>query len=115
LALKLLAKVENLDPTTHRACGWDDAMKTNGRPALKEARFPYFSQGFIDIDLPRDKTYTMDITDATVGYAVADEQGNVLGEFKKMDDAVNARANAQVQLPKLVLPTPEPEPQAVNS
>ena len=98
--LKLLAFCPNLDPQTKEACGWDVAMnRRNGQgPALKEARFPYFNDGFVDIGLARDSFYAEDIVRATKGYAVADEQGNILSRFDKLDVAEKAMAGAKVRL-----------------
>jgi len=107
MSLKLLAKVPGLDETTKEACGWDVTRITrNGQPVMREARFPYFRDGFVDIDLPRSVEYTVDINKATKGYAVADENGVVLGEFKSINAAEKARAGAKV---KLVVETPEIE------
>lgn len=52
--------------------------------------------GFIDNDHPRDYEHTEDIIAATVGYALIDELGNIVGSFKTLDEAEKARAGARV-------------------
>jgi hypothetical protein len=98
-ALKLLAHVPDLDETVKAQCGYDLTRMTRaGQPVLKEARFPYFAAGYVDIDLPRDMALTYDIHEATKGFAIADENGNVLGKFKTIANAEKARASAKIKL-----------------
>ena len=97
--LKLLAFCPKLDPATKDACGWDRNMiRRDGQPAVREARYPYFHDGYIDIGLPRDVAYTTDITKAAKGYGVADEQGNLLGKFDSLPAAESALAGAKIRL-----------------
>jgi hypothetical protein len=99
LALKLLAKAPELSPLTKEFCGWDiNRNDKRGNAIQREARFPYFHAGFIDMDVPRDSAYTRDIVDATVSYGVGDEQGRLLAEYPTLEEAIAARDNARVTL-----------------
>lgn len=52
--------------------------------------------GFIDNDHPRDYEHTEDIIKATVGFALIDEAGNIVGSFKSLEEAEKAKAGARV-------------------
>jgi hypothetical protein len=96
--LKLLVKVPDLDPATRQACGWEQhGVNLRGEAVTTpmEAIYPYFGQGFVDGDRPRSSAYSDDIVRATVGWAVADAQGNVLAEFPTVKEAEAARKNAK--------------------
>lgn len=83
---KLLRKVENLDEATSEYV------------AEHERRFPYIRQGYVDADWPRAVAYTEAIRDATVGFAIADENGNVQRTYKTLAAAEAARVGAKVVL-----------------
>lgn len=83
---KLLRKVENLDTATSEYV------------AEHERAFPYIRQGYVDADWPRAVAYSEAIRDATVGFAVADENGVVQRTYKTLEAAEAARANAKVVL-----------------
>lgn len=98
--LKLLAKCPDLNALTREAVGYE-VRTTVGGGVVKvplEARFPYFAQGFVDADKPRDSAYVDDIVRDTVGWGLADESGNVLGEYDTAQEAESARANATLKL-----------------
>ena len=109
-SLLLLAKVPDLDPATREECGYEIRRGVAGQVTRVplEARFPYFAQGFVNADLPRSSAYSDDIVRATVGYGLADERGNVLGEFASAKDAENARKNARLELKVEVPAAPAP-------
>lgn len=98
--LTLLAKVPDLDPITKDHCGYEIRQGVAGQITKipTEAVNPYFAQGFVNIDKPRDSAYSDDIVKATVGFGLADAQGNVLGEFETAKDAEQARAGAKLKL-----------------
>lgn len=107
--LKLLAKCPDLNVLTREAVGYE-VRTTVGGAVVKvplEARFPYFAQGFVNADVPRDSAYVDDIVTATEGWALADESGNVLGEFESAQDAENARSNATLKLEVVVPEKPK--------
>ena len=110
-SLLLLAKVPDLDPATREACGYEIRTGVGGQVSRVplEARFPYFAQGFVNADLPRSSAYSDDIVRATVGYGLADAQGNVLGEFETAKEAEAARKNARLELPVEVPTAPKVE------
>lgn len=84
--LKLLRKVEGLDQGTTEYC------------AEHERKMDYIRHGFVDADFPRAVAYTQAIREATVGFAIADEQGRVLKEFKTLEGAEKARGGARTVL-----------------
>ena len=110
MKLILLAKVPDLDPATKDFCGFETRQGAGGRNVKvpREAKFAYFAQGFVNADLPRNAAYTEDITRATVGWALADEGGNVLGEFKTAAEADDARSKATLKL-EIAVPKAEPK------
>lgn len=102
--LKLLAHCPDLNPLTKEAVGYEVRTSVGGQVVKVplEARYPYFASGFVNADVPRDSAYVDDIVRATDGWALADEGGNVLGEFKSAQDAENARSNATLKLEVVV-------------
>jgi len=100
MKLKLLAKVPNLDAQTKEFCGFETRTGVSGQAIRnpKEAIFPYFAAGFVNADIPRDSVYSDDIVKATEGWALADELGNLLGEYKTVKGAESARAGAKLTL-----------------
>lgn len=80
--LKLLAHVPNLIEPAREYC------------AQREARFPYFRDGFVDMDLGRHTNWTDAIREATVGYGIADARGKVLATGKSLTATIAAREKA---------------------
>lgn len=112
--LTLLAKVPDLDPITKDQCGYEIRQGVGGQVTKipTEAVNPYFAQGFVSIEKPRDAAYSDDIVKATEGFALADAAGNVLAEFKTASEAEKARSGAKLRLEVSV---PEAEKVAVAS
>ena len=116
MKLILLAKVPELDPATKDFCGFETRQGAGGRNVKvpREAKFAYFAQGFVNADLPRNAAYTEDITRATVGWALADEGGNVLAEFKTAAEADDARSKATQKL-EIAVPEAKAEPKEAEA
>lgn len=96
--LKLLAYVPNLDAATRAYCA---GAVTPARPhGGKEGKFPYFQQGYVNLDIPRDSAYTTDIRVASEHFAIADEEGNLIegAQFDTFAEAERARAGAKISL-----------------
>ena len=83
LELKLLAFAPNLNENTRIYC------------ARREAKFPYFREGFVDLGLGRHVHHTDAIMEASQGFAIADAQGKVLGRYKTAANAQTAIDRAQ--------------------
>lgn len=98
--LTLLAYCPELDPTTKDAIGFESRMAPGGKLVKTplEARFPYFEEGYVSADAPRDSAYTNDVVAATKGWALADESGRIVGKFKDYAKAAKAQANPKVKL-----------------
>ncbi len=101
LGLRVLAKVDNLDASAI------DAITPY------EGDEPYFPD-FVDANFPRDFDVTDSVVDATTGYAIADESGEIIARFEGDRDgksayqrAQEAAAGAKVTL-ALELPTGDP-------
>lgn len=64
-----------------------------------EGREPYFEQGYVDNDAPRDVEITDDLMALTEGFVLADPDGNPIdGTFvKTLAEAEALRANARVE------------------
>lgn len=60
---------------------------------VDEGDKPYFPR-FVDNDRPRDDAITQELMDKTIGFAVADTNGNVYKKFKTVEEAETARARA---------------------
>lgn len=107
MKLTTLAYVPELDPITKNHIGYETRTGVGGAVVLVplEARYPYFGEGFVSADAPRDSAYTADVVTATKAWGLADEQGNVLGRFDSAKDADAARRNATLKL-EVVVPEP---------
>jgi hypothetical protein len=112
MKLKLLVYCPELDPLTKDAIGYETRTGVGGNQVKVplEARFPYFAEGFVDADTPRDSAYTLDVVTATKGWGLADEAGNVLGKYETALEAEEARKGA-----KLTLNVAVPEPVATSA
>lgn len=100
MALTLLAYCPELDEITKDAIGWETRIGAGGQQTKipLEARFPYFADGFVNADQPRDSAYTVDIQRAVKGWALSDESGRILGKYKTVAAAENARQKAVLKL-----------------
>jgi hypothetical protein len=76
--LKLLAYVPNLMDSARKYC------------AQREAKFPYFRDGYVDLALGRHTNWTDAIRQATEGYAIADGAGTVQATYKSLKNADRA-------------------------
>ena len=92
--LRLLAYVPNLLESARKHC------------AGREEQFPYFRQGYVDMDLGRHTEWTDVIREATEGYALADKAGKVVQTYRSLLNAEQARLNAVIR----VVPEVEIEP-----
>lgn len=70
----------------------DKIANTSLRPGEKEMTFPWFSDGYVAGEQPRDALVSRAIMEATEGFAIArTDSGEILAEFKK-DQVVEAEA-----------------------
>lgn len=84
--LRLVAHVTNLEPEVEKYC------------AGREDKFPYFRQGFVDLDLARHTLQTEAIRLATDGFALANKDGQVLQRYSTFAAAESARKGAVIRL-----------------
>jgi len=95
----VLRKVDKgaLDPATMEIIGDTDLL-----PHVQEKTMPWFRQGFVANDHPRDSFVSAELVAATDGFAVArSDTGEVLREFTGPDALVKAEraaSGARVQL-----------------
>lgn len=110
LKLKMLAFVPDLDEQTKAYCRGPVTEKNPW--GAREGKFPYFREGYVNVDIPRDSAYTTDIRVASKHWAIADENGNVIegAKFDSFADADKARAGAKISLNvDIALPSKEKE------
>jgi hypothetical protein len=95
--LKLLVHCPNLDPITKEAIGWEIRTGVGGKVTRipLESMYPYFAEGYVDADKPRDSAYTNDVVAECKGWGLADANGNVLGQYATVAEAEEARKNAK--------------------
>ena len=82
LGLRVLAQVENLDPSAI------DAITPY------EGDEPYFPD-YVDANFPRDFDVTDSVVEATTGFAIADENGDIIARFEGDRDGKSAYQRAQ--------------------
>ena len=82
MSLRVLRKVEDLDPATAayltRTEGFDP------------------DEGWVDNDTVRDEPYTKAIIEATSGFALANEDGDIIREFKTLTSVERAQGSARI-------------------
>lgn len=79
----------------------DKIANTNLRPGEKEKEFPWFADGFVAGEHPRDAMVARAITEATIGFAIArTDSGEILASFGKdeVERAENVTHGAKVEL-----------------
>ncbi len=86
MQLQVFRKVEDLEPTTV-------LLLTQKNLPEKGKLFP---GGFVANDYPRDWAVADELMSKTIGYAVADEDGQVLAEYSSLTRAELARDTAKV-------------------
>lgn len=124
----VLRKVDKgrLDPATMEIIGETDLL-----PHVQEKTMPWFRQGFVANDHPRDQFVSQELIDATDGFAVArSDTGEIVREFdgpNALVRAESAAAGARVSLSiefdmpddDITVPAPpetvlNPEPEALD-
>lgn len=78
-------------------------QQTNLRPKELEGDQPWFPSGYVAAEQPRNLIVSKALLDATLGYAIADnDTGEILREFKKSDyieaDAVHKSAKVGLRM-----------------
>lgn len=81
--LMLLRRIEGVHPTTLVELAKDEGEQ------------PYFPE-YVDNDRPRDAELTDELMKHTLGFGVAKGDGQIIGKFKKLQQAEAARANAKI-------------------
>lgn len=65
--------------------------------AQREARFPYFRDGYVDLDLGRHTNWSDLIRESAQHFAIADGNGNVLAIRRTLKAASAARDKASIR------------------
>jgi len=94
MEIKVLRKIRPLD---------------DGSTALVESQDGFYGNGqYVDNDYPRDTVVAEDLIKATIGFALADEDGNIIKDdiadlvtAEKLRDGATVSFGVEVSLPKL--------------
>jgi hypothetical protein len=89
----VLRKIDKgaIDPAT-----WDIVATQNLVPHVPERTMPWFAQGFVANDHPRDSFVAQELMDATVGFGIArSDTGQVLREYDGPNALIRAESAAK--------------------
>lgn len=103
-----IAKLQT-QPTPTSSTAWELIGKGHVQLHVREERLPWYAQGLIVNDQPRDEKVARDIVKATIGFAIArTDTGEVLKVYgpndleKAQTDAKNARMSIKADIVSVV-------------